>query len=89
MSASRGSTKGAPWPSTSTRWSSRCGSTTRCTDTHRADNEAESAALARAEGGRAGLAEPRPRLYGTDAFRERFEDPARANLARSILALGG
>jgi predicted metal-dependent HD superfamily phosphohydrolase len=31
----------------------------------------------------------RPRVYGTEAFRVRFEDAARANLSRSILALGG
>jgi predicted metal-dependent HD superfamily phosphohydrolase len=131
-------------------------------DTRRSDNEAKSAALARSEGARAGLAEAvlarldalilatrhdaspatpdatllvdvdlailgapvdrfdeyerqvqaeygwvpepifrrkrreilegflsRPRLFGTDAFRARFEDAARANLSRSIRALGG
>lgn len=31
----------------------------------------------------------RPRLYATEAFRGRFEDTARANLSRSIRALGG
>jgi predicted metal-dependent HD superfamily phosphohydrolase len=31
----------------------------------------------------------RPRVYGTEAFRARFEDAARANLSRSIRALGG
>lgn len=31
----------------------------------------------------------RPRLYATDAFHARFEDAARANLSRSIRALGG
>ena len=131
-------------------------------DTHRADNEAKSAALARAEGERAGLSETvlawvdalilatrhdalpaapdaillvdvdlailgapaarfdeyerqvraeyawvaglifrrkrreileaflsRPQLYGTEAFRARFEAAAKANLERSIRALGG
>jgi predicted metal-dependent HD superfamily phosphohydrolase len=131
-------------------------------DTRRSDNEAQSAALARAEGARAGLSESvlarvdslilatrhdaspttpdatllvdvdlailgapverfdeyerqvqaeyawvpgpifrrkrrellegflsRPRVYSTEAFRERFEDAARANLSRSIRALGG
>jgi predicted metal-dependent HD superfamily phosphohydrolase len=130
-------------------------------DTHRQDNEAQSAALARSEGGRAGLPEAvlarvdalilatrhdaapatpdatllvdvdlailgapverfdeyerqvrteyawvpvplfrsrrreilegflsRPRIYGTEAFRATFEDAARANLSRSIRALG-
>jgi predicted metal-dependent HD superfamily phosphohydrolase len=31
----------------------------------------------------------RPSVYGTEAFRARFEDAARANLSRSIRALGG
>lgn len=31
----------------------------------------------------------RPSIYATPAFRHRYEDAARANLTRSILALGG
>jgi predicted metal-dependent HD superfamily phosphohydrolase len=31
----------------------------------------------------------RPRIYGTDFFRDRYEATARANLARSLAALEG
>jgi predicted metal-dependent HD superfamily phosphohydrolase len=31
----------------------------------------------------------RPRIYGTDVFRDRYEAAARQNLARSLAALGG
>lgn len=31
----------------------------------------------------------RPRIYGTDVFRDRYEAAARENLARSLTALGG
>lgn len=31
----------------------------------------------------------RPSIYATSAFRQRYEDAARANLTRSVLALGG
>jgi len=31
----------------------------------------------------------RPRIYGTDFFRDRYEAGARENLARSLVALGG